>query len=905
MSARRLNARTLARCWYASGVLLVLAALMATSMPALAAQPGNQSFQRTWQRTDQPVLDGLIARTWMWGPEANTTVLQEPYAEAPDGMRVVQYYDKSRMEITNPAADANLIWYVTNGLLVVELITGQMQTGDNAFEGRLPAAVNVAGDYDDPTGPTYATFGDLLDAAPRAAGSTITERVNREAVVSDDQSLANQSVTVALVDEVTQHAIADPFWTFMTSSGPIDENGQVISAPLFENPYFATGRPITEAYWAEVKVGGQYRDVLMQCFERRCLTYTPGNPEGFIVEAGNVGQHYYSWRYGDEGGEPMPPAGEPPAEEPPTEEPPVTPDPATRYQFAGIFGAPAPSGAELVNPTGAAVAPNGNIYVVDGGDRVQVFSPQGIWLKSWGGTGAQPGQFDSPQGIEVDPDGNVYVADFANHRIQKFDPDGALITYWAVDGFPSDIAYSVEGDLLYVTDMNKHLVRKYSRNGVDNGSWGEYGSDPGQFFAPSGLAIGPDKNVYVADTVNNRVQVFSLAGEFKGMFGSGGTGPGQFNFPSDVVIATGSIVYEFKVYVADSLNDRIQVFSLDAVLAPVESRTLAALSFSYSGQLGATGVEPGQLLRPESLDLDQNGNLVIADMRNDRIQKLSLSGQALDVLSDASRARFTGDDLDLALGADGRLFVSDVYSLPQNGFDGAIQVFGPDGGFMTMWDGVLAVATTFDSQGNLIILNATTGRIEKYSPDGQLLDALGSENPGSRIITPRAALATDAQDNLYILSTSLGSIQKFSADGTYLDSWGAPGSQPGQLLSPYDFAIHGDEIFVADTSNHRVQVFDLNGAFLREWGGLGTGDGQFTEPQGIAVDGSGYVYVADSGNNRIQKFTPGGEFLAKWGGEGNGNGQFRSPQDIAVDAAGNVFVVDGDNYRIQKFEPVS
>jgi DNA-binding beta-propeller fold protein YncE len=451
--------------------------------------------------------------------------------------------------------------------------------------------------------------------------------------------------------------------------------------------------------------------------------------------------------------------------------------------------------------------------------------------------------------------------------------------------------------------MNKHLVRKYSRNGVENGSFSEIGSDPGQLFAPSGLAIGPDNNIYVADTLNNRVQVFSPTGEFVGGFGSGGSDAGQFNLPSDVVIATGQIAFQFKVYVADSLNDRIQVFSLDPVLAPVDSRSLAALSFSYAGQLGASGVEPGQLLRPESLDLDQNGNLVIADMRNDRIQKLNLSGQALDVLSDASRGRFTGDDLGLALGTDGRLFVSDVYSLPQNGIDGAIQVFGPDGAFKTVWNGVLAVASTTDSEGNLVILSAG-GRIEKYSQDGQLIEALGSDEPQARIILSRGAMAMDAQDNIYILSASLGSIQKFSPDGTYLDAWGAPGSQPGQLLSPYDLAIHGDEIYVADSANNRVQVFDLNGSFLRTWGSLGTADGQLQDPMGIAIDGDGYVYVSDSGNNRIQKFTPEGEFLAKWGGEGDGNGQFRLPADIVIDPAGNVYVADNGNGRVQKFTPI-
>src|SRR5690606_21893760 len=97
--------------------------------PAVAAEPGNASFTRTWQRPDKPVADGVLNRTWMWGPEALTGLLSESYAESPGGARTVQYFDKSRMEISNPSGDQSSPWYVTNGLLVVELITGQMQTG--------------------------------------------------------------------------------------------------------------------------------------------------------------------------------------------------------------------------------------------------------------------------------------------------------------------------------------------------------------------------------------------------------------------------------------------------------------------------------------------------------------------------------------------------------------------------------------------------------------------------------------------------------------------------------------------------------------------------------------------------------------------------------------------------------
>ena len=91
--------------------------------------------------------------------------------ESPEACRTVQYYDKSRMEITDPEADPTSPWYVTNGLLVVELMTGQVQTGHNTFESHNPAQVNVAGDSDDPTGPTYATLAALRDL-PAAAPTT-------------------------------------------------------------------------------------------------------------------------------------------------------------------------------------------------------------------------------------------------------------------------------------------------------------------------------------------------------------------------------------------------------------------------------------------------------------------------------------------------------------------------------------------------------------------------------------------------------------------------------------------------------------------------------------------------------------------------------------------------------------
>lgn len=270
------------------------------SNPPTSPEPpvsNNGAFERTWTRTDQPVASSAVSRTWMWGPEPNTDGMIEPYADSPNGERTVQYFDKSRMEITNPDAVDDGVWYVTNGLLVVELMTGRMQLGNNEFQQRDPAQINVAGDPGEATSPTYATFNGLQSWDARSEGELITQRVSRSGDVTDDTSLSGWDVRAARFVAETNHTVAAPFWDFMNSTGIVSENGQHINDALFQNPFYATGFPITEAYWARFTVAGTSLDILVQCFERRCLTYTPSNNEGWQVEAGNVGLHYYSWRY--------------------------------------------------------------------------------------------------------------------------------------------------------------------------------------------------------------------------------------------------------------------------------------------------------------------------------------------------------------------------------------------------------------------------------------------------------------------------------------------------------------------------------------------------------------------------------------------------------------------------------
>ena len=262
------------------------------------ALPANDYFWDAWARPDWPVAQGLAARSWVWGPTPFTAALGEAYSEAPGGMRLVQYFDKSRMEINDPAGDTTDIWYVTNGLLARELITGRMQFGDNSFRDVGPAAINIAGDPNDPDGPTYASFASRLADLPAAEGAPLVATIDRAGAVGCCAEVPDVAVTTGPLVAETGQRVASVFWEYLNTSGKILEDGRRTSGPLFANPFYATGYPIAGAYWARVRVAGEQQWVLIQPFERRVLTYTPGNAPEWRVEMGNVGRHYYGWRYG-------------------------------------------------------------------------------------------------------------------------------------------------------------------------------------------------------------------------------------------------------------------------------------------------------------------------------------------------------------------------------------------------------------------------------------------------------------------------------------------------------------------------------------------------------------------------------------------------------------------------------
>jgi hypothetical protein len=121
----------------------------------------HSAFQQRWAASDRDAA----GRTYVYGPAPFTDGLREPYANSPGGQRLVQYFDKARMEINDPASGV-----VTAGLLAVELISGRQQNGDDVFQPRGPARVSVASTQT--TFPTTPTWLRCATARPRDPASS-------------------------------------------------------------------------------------------------------------------------------------------------------------------------------------------------------------------------------------------------------------------------------------------------------------------------------------------------------------------------------------------------------------------------------------------------------------------------------------------------------------------------------------------------------------------------------------------------------------------------------------------------------------------------------------------------------------------------------------------------------------
>lgn len=168
---------------------------------------------------------------------------------------------------------------------------------------------------------------------------------------------------------------------------------------------------------------------------------------------------------------------------------------------------------EFNMPTDIAFAPDGDIFITDGygNRRVVRLAPDGSFRLTWGSEGSEPGQFNNPHNVVIDKAGLIYIADRENDRVQIFTPEGKFLRQWTDVGKPFGLLL-VDNSTMLISDGNPDGPQRILALDLDGkllGAFGSTGKEPGQFDVPHSVAIDAEHNIYVAEVNNKRIQKFA------------------------------------------------------------------------------------------------------------------------------------------------------------------------------------------------------------------------------------------------------------------------------------------------------------------------------------------------------------------------------------------------------------
>ena len=452
---------------------------------------------------------------------------------------------------------------------------------------------------------------------------------------------------------------------------------------------------------------------------------------------------------------------------------------------------------------------------------------------------------------------------------------------------PGDaVAYN---DSLWVADNSR--VAKYDlstgerqMNFPENEPWNQ-GNDNDRFREATGIAFDGNGRMFVSDTWNHRIQVYTLDGEGKpqylktlGVTGDSGCTDDKFSEPKHIAI------YNDKLYVADRQNNRVKIYDI--------SDNSADPNFTLDGTIGNcdAGGDNSQLNHPEGVTANAS-YILVADTDNNRIQVFQ-NNATRDYLTTLGRT-------DNSWGS-----ANDQFWTPAD--------------------------VTLDDSNHIYVADRNNFRVQKWTKDiGDTWSAPAGDTASfgtTRVpyLTDnfhfnRPRTAVDRQGNLIVIEEEGQRMLRLKPDGSLICKVGVPGivadggaglDDGNHLLWPKAAAVDkAGKVYVGGGS--RVMIF--NGCtFLASFGSNQVADTDptyFENISGLAVDTSGNIYVSDGNLQVVRKFkydkkTKSYKWLSTIGTlreNGNDNSHFSNPQGLAVDASGSLYVADTDNCRVQKF----
>ncbi|HEX4265037.1 MAG TPA: hypothetical protein VH597_11915 [Verrucomicrobiae bacterium] len=559
-----------------------------------------------------------------------------------------------------------------------------------------------------------------------------------------------------------------------------------------------------------------------------------------------------------------------------------------------------------------------------------------------GGTGNADGigseaRFSNPASVAVDAATNLYVADEFNDTIRKMTREG---TNWMVttlagsargigssDGTnsvarfntPSGVALDGAGNI-YVADQSSCTIRKVTPNGVVTtlaGSANQFGSKDAsnsvaRFNRPYGLAVDSAGNIFVADSGNYTIREIMPIGTNWVVTTIAGTAGQTGNYDgTNGTIRFGAFVNGPRSLALDNSGDLIVADvgnSTIRKLTPSGTNWIAS-TLAGNGFIGTANGTNGsaQFYNPYGVVLDNAGDIYVTDGDN-LIRKITALGTNWVVTTLAGNTAFGS--------VDGVGTTAEFNGLEGVAVDGAGNVYAAD-----------AINNTIRMMTPANLVTTIAGAVTHYGTN----DGVGT---AARFYAP-FGVTTDAASNVYVGDQSANLIRKITRDGVVTSLAGngdiSGGNTDGTNHSatfrqPSCLAVDGaGNIYVADAGNkeiRKVMPVGTNWSVVTIAGGSGVSgskDGtnktaQFGFCYGLCMDAAANLYVADTDNQLIRRVSPVGTnwvvttLAGKAGQSGsadgtNKNAQFFSPYGITVDSATNLYVADYQNMTIRKIAP--
>jgi sugar lactone lactonase YvrE len=251
------------------------------------------------------------------------------------------------------------------------------------------------------------------------------------------------------------------------------------------------------------------------------------------------------------------------------------------------------------------------VYAFNRGEHpVAVLDADGNLLRTWG-----EGVFTRPHGVHMGPDDTIWLTDDGDHTVRKCTLDGRVLMTLGVPGEPkpymsgepfhrcTHTALAPNGDL-YVSDgYGNARIHKYTADGRLLMSWGEPGTDPGQFNVPHNICCDPDGWLYVADRENHRVQVFDGNGRFETQWNN-------LHRPNGMCMAAGRdpLIYIGEGGPSGEINRDWPNIGPRVSIHSSKGEVQARLGKMHAG------LDPGHFTSPHGMAVDRHANIYIGEL---------------------------------------------------------------------------------------------------------------------------------------------------------------------------------------------------------------------------------------------------------------------------------------------------